>query len=107
MTFAQHLRTLTILSAGAIASVAFAAGAAPVSQEVWVGAEPVVVGKPLSRAEVQADLQLWKQAGLDAYQQGDHSFHSATYQAQLAHYQQLRNSPAYAERVQKLQAAAQ
>lgn len=55
MQFAPHLRALTLVSACLAASAAFAAPNAVVSQEVWAGPEPVVVGQPLTRAEVQAD----------------------------------------------------
>lgn len=110
MKFAQHLRALTILSASVVVSTAFAAtpSAALVSQEVWAGPEPVVTGQPLSRAEVQADLQLWKQAGLDAYYQGESTFGDHhTYEAQLAQYQQQRSSAVFAQQAPRIQAAAQ
>ena len=108
MKFAPHLRTLTLVSASLAASAAFAASPALVSQEVWAGPEPVVVGQPLTRAEVQADWQLWKQAGLDAYVQGEHSFdNDPAYEARLLQYQQSRNSSAYTDLVQRLQAHAQ
>lgn len=110
MKFTQHLRALSLLSASVLASTAFAAtpSAALVSQEVWAGPEPVVTGQPVSRAEVQADLLLWKQAGLDAYYQGESAFGDhRTYEAQLAQYQQQRNSAVFAQQVQRIQAAAQ
>lgn len=108
MQFAPHLRALTLVSACLAASTAFAAPNAVVSQEVWAGPEPVVVGQPLTRAEVQADWQLWQQAGLDAYVQGDRSFaNDPSYDARLAQYQQSRKGTAYTALVQRLQAQAQ
>lgn len=108
MQFAPHLRALTLVSACLAASTAFAAPNAVVSQEVWAGPEPVVVGQPLTRAEVQADWQLWKHAGLDAYGQGERSFgNDPAYEARLLQYQQSRNSSAYTDLVQRLQAQAQ
>ena len=105
MTFAHNLRTLALLSASVFASASFAT---TVSQEVWVGPEPVVTGPALSRAEVQADLLLWKQAGLDAYTHGEGSaFDLPNYNTKLAQYQQQRNSPAFTALVQRLEAAAQ
>lgn len=103
MKFTQNLRAFALLSAGVFASFAYAA---TVSQEVWAGPEPVVTGKALSRAEVQADWLLWKQAGLDVYSQGDGAhFDQSSYDAKLAHYLQLRNSPAFAELVERIQAS--
>lgn len=105
MKFAHTLRTLALLSASVCASSAFAG---LVSPEVWFGPEPVATGKALTRAEVQADLQLWKQVGLDAYSQGENAaFNQHDYEAKLARYQQQRNSPAFAELVQRIQASAQ
>ena len=108
MKFPQHLRALALLSASMVASTAFAASSLSpvVSQEVWAGPEPVVAGAALSRAEVQADWLLWKQAGLDAYQRGDRSVgDDSSYAAKLAHYQQQRSSSAFTDLVQRLKSA--
>ena len=107
MKFSQHLRTLALLSASVVAGSAFAAAptAVVVSQEVWAGPELVVTGPALSRAEVLADLQLWQQAGLDAYNQGEGVVgDQQAYEAKLAKYQQQRNSTAFVELVQRIQA---
>ena len=96
MKFSQHLRTLTLLSASLAASAAFAAGTnasnGSVSQEVWFGPEPLVVGQPLSRAEVLNDLQLWKQAGLPTSAGEQSVYNDPAYAARLAQYEQLRSS---------------
>ena len=96
MKFAQHLRNLTLLSTALAASAAFATGLnashGSVSQEVWFGPEPVVVGQPLSRAEVLADLQLWKQAGLPTSTGEQSVYNDPAYAARLAQYEQLRSS---------------
>jgi len=49
-----------------------------------------------SRAEVRAEVELWRQAGLDRYStmEGIDVF-GQDYQRQLAEYQQLRNGPAF------------
>ena len=103
MKFAQHLRALTLLSASLAASAAFAASTGSssgfVSPEVWSGPEPVVVGQPLSRAEVQADFLRWKQAGLNLHVDGENS--AATdpaYAARLAQYQRESSGNAAAAR---------
>ncbi len=85
----------------AIATIAFAgataATAAPVSQEEWAGPAPVASQysqQPLSRAEVIADANLWRRAGLDKFQMGERSLASdPVYQERFAEYQRLRSGP--------------
>lgn len=105
MKFVPSLRGIAVLTAGLIASVAFAANqTSSLPQELWPGS-PVSSGTSLSRAEVRADLQVWKQAGMDRFGYGDGiSFDSADYERRLRHYQELRQSPAFQTLVQKLQA---
>ncbi|CAM4036638.1 DUF4148 domain-containing protein [Paracidovorax anthurii] len=94
----------------AIATLAFAsagaATAAPVSQEDWGGPAPVASQQdqqPLSRAEVIADGNLWKKAGLDKYEMGDRSVsNDPMYQERLAEYQRLRSGPEYVAEVRRL-----
>ncbi len=88
----------------ALAALAFAgaASAAPASQEDWFGAEPAAQGKPLSRAEVAADLALWSRAGLRNVGQGDHSFIADPANEQrLAEYRRLRSGPEYLAEVRR------
>ncbi|HSI48794.1 MAG TPA: DUF4148 domain-containing protein [Ideonella sp.] len=58
----------------------------------------------LSRAEVQADLVLWRRAGLDmlAIQDDSYVVFSADYQRRMANYQQWRHGPEYLAEVQRL-----
>jgi len=96
----QHLIAIAALAAATFAGTASAA--AP-SQEVWFGAQPVASGAPLSRAEVQADLNLWNRAGLNELNAGDHNdVANPAYAQRLAAYQRLRSGPEYVAEVQRL-----
>lgn len=59
----------------------------------------------LSRAEVRADLTLWRQSGMHKFYQGRQrpDVFSARYQASHAKYIQLKNGPEYAEEVRRQQ----
>lgn len=48
-----------------------------------------------SRAEVRAEVEVWRQAGLDRYDMEGVDFTSRNYQQQLAEYQRLRSGPEY------------
>ncbi|WP_046060729.1 DUF4148 domain-containing protein [Paracidovorax citrulli] len=93
----------------AIATIAFAgataATAGPVSQEEWAGPAPVASQysqQPLSRAEVVADANLWRRAGLDKFQMGERSLASdPVYQERFAEYQRLRSGPEYVAEVRR------
>ena len=57
-----------------------------------------------SRAEVLADLQIWRESGMAALQDvgdGQHGYIDPRYSAALAKYQELRASPRFAELVEK------
>lgn len=58
----------------------------------------------LSRAEVIADLNLWKRVGLQAYtNRGDsYEFFNPAYERALAEYQRLRNGPEYLAEVRRV-----
>jgi hypothetical protein len=61
--------------------------------------------RPLTRAEVIADLKLWQQAGLDQF--SDVAVRDAldqAYQQALARYKALRQGPAYAAELARVQA---
>jgi hypothetical protein len=59
----------------------------------------------LTRAEVIADTNLWIRAGVDKYaDQAQYHVNSTQYDLALAEYHRLRNSPAYAEEVAKVEA---
>lgn len=57
----------------------------------------------LTRAEVQADLELWKRAGLDEFWRGDATpdIYSAEYRAAYQNYQQMRQGAEYQEAVRQ------
>lgn len=103
------ITTITAFSAVATAQ-AYAAGAAPLAATpvaVTYGSVPVSSEQPskLSRAEVLADLQVWKASGLAELQNGYTSTVSDTpYQRALARYAALRNSPNFATLVQSIAA---
>lgn len=99
----KNTRTLIAIAAIAAASFAGAASAAPHSQEDWFGAEPVAQGQGQSRAEVQADLNLWNRAGLADYNSGDNShFADASYDRKLAEYRRQRSGSEYVAEVRRL-----
>lgn len=56
---------------------------------------------PESRAEVEADLALWKRAGLDKLEQGESGpdIYSAEYREAYANYLRMRRGPEYAAEV--------
>ena len=59
--------------------------------------------RPLSRAEVLADLQIWRESGLEALQEGEESVaHTPPHDAALARYAALRASPAFGALVQRI-----
>lgn len=56
--------------------------------------------RALSRAEVQADLEIYQRSGLRAAEQDDlQLIRGARYEAALARYQALRHSPEFEARV--------
>ena len=60
--------------------------------------------KPLSRAEVQADLQVWRESGLDRWQSLDDpsTFTMPAYLKAQARYQQMCAAPEFAMLVERL-----
>jgi hypothetical protein len=107
----SHLTITTIAVASAVAAAqAYAADAAPLAAApaaVAYGAVPASSEQPstLSRAEVLADLQVWKASGLAELQNGYTSAASDTpYQRALARYAALRKSPDFATLVQSIAA---
>ncbi|MDO9074565.1 MAG: hypothetical protein Q7U73_14985 [Rubrivivax sp.] len=59
--------------------------------------------RPLSRAEVLADLQIWRESGLEALQEGEESaVYTPRHDAALARYAALRASPAFGALVQRI-----
>jgi hypothetical protein len=77
-----------------------------------MAAEPVVVHIPqgaappaptLTRAEVMADLYMWRLAGMQEFTRSDLLDQTGRYQAAMARYRALRESSEFSELVQKLQ----
>ena len=106
-----YLSITTIAVASAVATApAYAADSAPrVATPVAAtyGSIPVSSEQPstLSRAEVMADLQVWKTSGLAELQNGYTSTISDTqYQRASARYAALRKSPNFATLVQSIAA---
>ncbi|WP_312756493.1 DUF4148 domain-containing protein [Pulveribacter sp.] len=94
------------LSAIALAGTALALPAmATESQEAW-GNQAVQMqaqsGSAVSRAEVLADLSLWRRAGLEALSTGEAGpVGGPQYQQRMAEYQRLRGGPAYLAEVRR------
>ena len=63
--------------------------------------DAAVPASPLTRAEVLADLEVWQLAGMPGLARGDADMdlHSAEYRAAHAKYQQMVESPDFAQRV--------
>jgi hypothetical protein len=79
------------------------AAAAP---EAWVGtqASAGIAAGTLSRAEVQADLNLWRRAGLETASLADTAQSNApVYAQQVAAYQRARHSGVYTAELQRVQ----
>lgn len=58
----------------------------------------------LTRAEVIADTRLWIRAGVDKYDElGQYHVNSQQHERALAEYRRLRNSPAYAEELARVE----
>lgn len=79
------------------------AAAAP---EAWVGtqASAGIAAGSLSRAEVQADLNLWRRAGLETASLADTADStSPAYARQVAAYQRARHSGVYTAELQRVQ----
>ncbi|CCH08360.1 DUF4148 domain-containing protein [Achromobacter xylosoxidans] len=64
-------------------------------------------GAPLTRAEVLADLALWKRAGVDRFWRGEATpdIYSPEYKAAFSEYVRLRSGPDYQAEVQRQTAA--
>ncbi len=58
---------------------------------------------PLTRAEVLADLQIWRESGLEALQEGEESaVYTPRHDAALARYTALRTAPSFSVLVQRI-----
>ncbi len=100
----KHIIAIAAVAAASFSGIACADNPAP---EVWFGAEPVVAGPALSRAEVQADLALWHRVGMNVYTTGEYSNFDSAYEQRMAEYQKLRSGPEYPAEVSRLGGAMQ
>lgn len=96
-------KTLSVIALAGTAVALPALAAEP--QETW-GNEAVRMqaqsGSTVSRAEVLAELSLWRRAGLEALSSGEAgAVGSPQYQQRMAEYQRLRNGPAYLAEVRR------
>ena len=70
------------------------------------GSIPTYEGVPLTRAEVLADLQVWRESGMAALEQKSSEagpeLYGADYRKAQARYFALRNSPMFASRVHQI-----
>jgi len=79
---------------------------AAATPEAWVGtqASAGIATGTLNRAEVQADLNLWRRAGLEtASLAGTANSNAPAYAKQVAAYQRARNSGVYTAELQRVQ----
>ncbi|WP_237174133.1 DUF4148 domain-containing protein [Paracandidimonas lactea] len=62
-----------------------------------------VYGEPKTRAEVRADLELWKRAGLDDFWRGENTpdTFSREYRTAYAEYVRMRSGPEYQQEVER------
>ncbi|ARP95235.1 DUF4148 domain-containing protein [Bordetella genomosp. 13] len=60
--------------------------------------------RELSRAEVKADLAVWRRAGMDKFWQKSTTpdFYSREYRTAEAEYRRMRNGPEYQQELQRL-----
>lgn len=97
----MHLVTAFLLSVAATT-----AGAQQTRQSVHTDGENKqsvadVYGEPKTRAEVRADLELWKRAGMKKLYRGHPDTFSPKYKAAYAEYVRLRSGPEYQQEVQR------
>lgn len=102
------MKSITLRQALAIAAASAAMLSAPAfaqqdAQAVQAGEIAAVQERGLSRAEVLADLVLYRRAGLDAFGTGEAaSLGNPGYARALSEYQRLRSGPEYLAEVRRL-----
>ncbi|WP_219211069.1 hypothetical protein [Variovorax boronicumulans] len=101
--------TGAVKRADVVADLQRSARSASAPAEQWVGSQASagIAAGSLSRAEVVADLNLWRRAGLESAALAD-TVDSANprYAQQLAAYSHARNSNVYTAEVQRVQGNA-
>lgn len=100
------MKTTTPLSASVLCAIAltFAAGAARADADGASPSDAPVAMSALTRAEVLADLECWRESGMAAFTPGEAGIDpmSAPYRTALAKYDTLRSGPAFAQRVVRI-----
>lgn len=100
----RTLASITAIAGAALATSAHAVDAGP--GEAWgsrITQMQSQQGSALTRAEVQADMALWRKAGLQGVNAGEApTLSSDTYRERLAEYQQRRSSTDYLTQVQRM-----
>lgn len=93
-----------VLAASALLVGVLAAGQARASFEDDLQLPQQAVASQTTRAEVIADLNLWRRAGADRYAQEatEYQTNVQAYEQALAEYRRLRNGPAFAAEVAKV-----
>jgi hypothetical protein len=81
------------------------ASAAGVGMAQSVQAQDAVTEAPLSRGEVLADMQIWRESGLADLQTGESASDPtrAEYITTMARYHAMRASPEFAQRVARIE----
>lgn len=97
----KPLFTLPLLCSFALA---IACGAARADNDGASPADAPVPISALTRAEVLADLECWRESGMAAFTPGEADVDSlsAPYAAALAKYEALRSAPTFAQRVMRI-----
>lgn len=94
------MSTKNIIAVALLASAALASGAAMANDNPH--AQPVNTPSQVSRAEVLADLEIYRESGLAAVEQTETYGYDVQRRSQAqAKYEQLRRSPYYAKLVQR------
>lgn len=95
--------TRNIIASALFASAALLAGNVAMANDN-PHEQPVVSASQVSRAEVLADLQIYRESGLAAVEQSEtYGYDNARREAAKAKYAQLRSSPYYATLVKQYQ----
>ncbi|MDH0682745.1 DUF4148 domain-containing protein [Achromobacter animicus] len=80
---------------------------APVAygQSTVSGASSTAPREGLTRAEVQADLAVWKRAGMDKFWRGEHTpdIYSREYRSAHAEYVRMKNGEEYRQELNRRQ----
>ncbi|MFW7342368.1 DUF4148 domain-containing protein [Pollutimonas sp. H1-120] len=101
--FKRNLSAALLLSAAAMTANAQLQSTPSTGTQVARAGVADVYGEPKTRAEVRADLELWKQAGLDEFSSGEATpdTFSREYKAAYAEYIRLRSGPEYQQEVER------